>query len=94
MLTSFSPRLENSQTTLKLKQQQKKNKLKNNLYIFATYIKCSQEIELVSQVNGRLRVEGLASEECQLVGILAWCRHTNSARPIPIQVAHLEGQPG
>lgn len=39
-------------------------------------------------------VQDLSHQECQLVGVFAGGRDTDGARPVPVQVAQLEGQPG
>lgn len=36
----------------------------------------------------------LARQVGQFVGVLAWSRDRNGPRPVPVQMAHLESEPG
>lgn len=53
-----------------------------------------KEEELLAEVGAGLVVQDLAHQECQLVGVLAGSGDAHGARPVPVQVAQLEGQPG
>lgn len=53
----------------------------------------SEEEELVWQLDGRLRVQVLTRQVRQFVGVLAGRRDSDSAGPVPVQMAHLESQP-
>lgn len=63
-------------------------------YVCVSYWCNSKEEELVRELDGWLWVQVLARQESQFVGILARCWNTNGAGPVPVQMAHLESQPG
>lgn len=54
----------------------------------------SKEKELVWELDAWFWMQVLACQESQFVGILAWCWDTDGAWPVPVQMAHFEGQPG
>lgn len=54
----------------------------------------SEEEEPVAELGGRLVVQHLPRQERQLVRVLAGRRHADGARPVPVEVTQLEGQPG
>lgn len=53
----------------------------------------SQKEQFLWELDSRLWMEVLARQEGQFVGVLARCRNTYRSGPVPVQVAHLEGQP-
>lgn len=53
----------------------------------------SQKEQFLWELDSRLWMEVLARQEGQFVGVLARCRNAYRSGPVPVQVAHLEGQP-